>query len=452
MTSLRNRLSLALALVLLAAGGLLAIGLQDFPRRLVEDYVLSRLQHDTDQLYAGVVELAAARASELADAAARAAGNEYHLPLSGHYYLIRRGDELVRSRSLWDEELALPPASGEHERVLRLRGPAGQALLVYTKRFPAADGGLVVTVTEDLGRLDAAIGRFRERLLLGLGLALLLLLLLQRALLIRGLAPLADAVAACRRLERGDSAPLDTVAPAEVQPMVDALNRLARHHAQRLGRIRHAAGNLSHALKTPLAVLGQSADELAARGEHELAAQLRAQLDAMRQTIERELRRARLAGGGPAGEGFDARRQLAALADALQRLHRERALDLALDVPARSYPLDREDMLELFGNLLDNACKWARSRVVLRVDEEANGDGECALFATVEDDGPGVDDETAARLGTAGLRTDERRPGHGLGLAIVADIVSQYGGSVRYARAAALGGLRVELRLPLPAA
>ncbi|NLF55613.1 MAG: sensor histidine kinase [Thauera phenolivorans] len=445
--SLRNRLSLALALVLLAAGGLLAFALQEFPRRLVEDYMLSRLEHDADHLYARVLEAADGPPGALAAAADQAVGAPYRLPLSGHYFIVQRGAERILSRSLWDEELALPPAA-EGAQILRMGGPAGQKLLVYTKRFAPPGEGIAITVTDDLGRLDDAIDRFRERMAIGLALALGLLLLLQRRLLVHGLAPLGAAAEACRRLERGERLVLDTEAPAEVRPMLEALDRLSRHQVQRLGRIRHAAGNLSHALKTPLAVLGQATDELAARGEGELAGRMRVELATMRATIERELRRARLAGGDPSGEGFEARTQLTALSDAIRRLHRERTLQIELAVPARRFPLDREDMLELFGNLLDNACKWARQRVILTLaDPGATAE---SLEASVEDDGPGADAAVLERLGTAGLRSDEGRPGHGLGLAIVADIIAQYGGSAHYGRSEALGGLRVDVRLPLP--
>lgn len=450
MNSLRNRLSLALSLVLLAAAGLLAFGLQDFPRRLVDDYVGSRLQHDADLLYARVLD-----APDPEVAAQGAAGTVYQLPLSGHYFVIRLGDKVIRSRSLWDEDLpvGLPGAGAGFAQ--RIAGPSGQSLLVFAKRFTGTGGDIAVVVAEDVAELDAAIARFRERLLIGVALALLALLALQRRLLVRGLAPLDDAVATCRRLERGEfAADADSpgpAAPAEIRPMLEALGRLARHHAQRLGRIRHAAGNLSHALKTPLAVLAQSADELAARGDAQLAASLRAQLDAMRATIERELRRARLAGaGGAPGEPFEARTQLASLATALGQLHRERDVAIELDVPDRRFPLDREDMLELFGNLLDNACKWARNRVRLSIVPV--GRAADALEFSVEDDGPGVPDELLGRLGTAGMRGDEQRPGHGLGLAIAGDIVAQYGGAIRYSRSANVGGLRVDVRIPLRSA
>lgn len=452
MNSLRNRLSLSLSVVLLLAGALLAFGLQDFPRRLVQDYVLARLAQDADLLYVHVLE-----DPDPPSAAQGAAGSTYQLPLSGHYFVIRYGSELIRSRSLWDVDLPLADPGAQRETVLRRPGPAGQSLLVFGKRYPTPGGDTVVTVAEDIAPLEAAIAGFRERLLIGVALALLALLALQRRLLVRGLAPLDEAVRACRRIERGEIVATGSdvaarSAPAEVRPMLDALERLARYHAQRLGRIRHAAGNLSHALKTPLAVLAQGVDELATHGEAPLAARMRAQLDGMRETIERELQRARLAGGVTAGDPFDARVQLEALAEAMHRLYRdrERALRIELEVPAQALPFDREDMLELFGNLLDNACKWARARVRVSMPVEAQAAGTVTL--RIEDDGPGAPAALLGQLGTAGLRGDERQPGHGLGLSIVADIVSQYGGSVRYGRSTALGGLQVEVSLPLPGA
>ncbi|MCC7325977.1 MAG: sensor histidine kinase [Burkholderiales bacterium] len=440
MNSLRNRLSLAASLVLLVAAALLAVGLQEFPRRLVEDYVLSRLQRDADLLYVHIHD-----AADPIEAAQGAAGTVYELPLSGHYFRISHGDTTIRSRSLWDEELPPVTLDASSERVLRLPGPAHQSLLILAKRFSASDGGWLVVVAEDVSGLDAAIATFRRWLLAGAVLALALLLLLQRWLIVRGLAPLDDAIVACNRLERGEITPIVAKAPAEVRPMLDAVNRLVHYQAQRLARVRHTVGNLSHALKTPLTVLTQAAEEIRTSGNAALAATLQAQLDVMRATIERELRRARLAGaGGAAGGGFEARAQLEDLVGALERLYRERDITIEMAVPERRFPLDREDMLELFGNLLDNACKWARSRVRIEIPPGLADE----LVFVVEDDGPGLAQEALEHAGAAGMRTDEQPSGHGLGLAIVGDIVAQYGGTIHYARSALLGGLRVDGRLP----
>ncbi len=449
MSSLRNRLTLALTLVLAAVAALLAIGLQHFPRELVERYVASRLEHDAEMLYVRLDEAADASA-----AAGEALGAEYRLPLSGHYFVAQRkaraaagappADETILSRSLWDEEFVVAPLSGAAQRIARRPGPAGQTLLVYTRRFAGASAEWTITIAEDISGLDAAIARFRRVLLTSLLATLLALAWLQRAIVVRGLAPLARAVEACRRLERGESASVPSAAPDEVRPMLEAVDRLAHHQAQRLSRVRHAAGNLSHALKTPLAVLAQIADERDTAGDSPAAAAIRDQVESMRATIEREMRRARLAGSGARSAGFDAREQLQALAEALGRLHADRALRIDVDAPAQRFALDREDMLELFGNLLDNACKWARTTVRVELAER---DG--ALHFRIDDDGPGVDGTLLARLGRGTLRTDERKPGHGLGLTIVADIVEQYRGRIDYRRSDRLGGLCAAGSLPL---
>lgn len=428
-----------MALVLLGAGAVLAFALQDFSRNLVEDYVSARLRHDADLLYVRLVD-----APDVDAALDAAAGTVYQLPLSGHYFEVRLADgRVLRSRSQWDETIAFATPDAHGESIVHQAGPSGQRLLVFAKRFPATAGGIVVTVAEDIASIDAAIASFHRRALLGLALALAVLLLLQRRLLLRGLAPLQDAAHACELLERGETTALPLHAPREVQPMLAAVDRLARHHVQRIGRVRHAVGNLSHALKTPLAILQHQADELAAHGQPEAADAIARQTERMLKTIEIELRRARLAGGGPAARGFELRTQFDALAAALQRLYADKGVRIEVDAPALSFAIDREDMLELFGNLIDNACKWARSTVRIRITDEGR-----TLACTIEDDGPGVAAELLDQLGTAGTRTDEQRPGHGLGLSIVRDIVAQYEGELRYARSPDLGGLQVSVRLP----
>ena len=183
MKSLLSRLSLAMALVLIGAGLLLAFALQDFPRRLVEDYVVSRLQHDADLIYVRVLD-----ALDPEAAAQGAAGTVYDLPLSGHYFLIRMGDgPWLRSRSLWDEELAVPLPDARGESTFHLDGPARQKLLGYAKRYPSTEGGIVIVVTEDVARVADAITHFSQRMAAGMFIALLLLLVLQRRLLLRGL-------------------------------------------------------------------------------------------------------------------------------------------------------------------------------------------------------------------------------------------------------------------------
>ncbi|QKT03547.1 sensor histidine kinase [Ectothiorhodospiraceae bacterium 2226] len=435
MRSLKGHLTLLIGAGLLALLALQAAGLRVIPGALVEDYVLTRLEHDADTLYARL--LAAAEPVELF---AGSVGIIYERPLSGHYFRIDTGDAVLRSRSLWDEDLPLAALVPGEARTARLPGPLDQTLLVLSRGYQVAGQAVTIAVAEDVSAMERTVARLERQLLGAMLAAVVLVLLLQLLVIRRALRPVDAAVAACRSLERGAPAPVELRAPREIEPLVEAINRLVRHHGRRLARQRRALGNLSHALKTPLAVLGQIADETAARGDHATAEALRAPLATMHRTVERELRRARLAGRDQPGAGFDARAELPPLAEALQRLYEGR-VTIDLDVRGEPAPLDAEDMLELFGNLLDNACKWAAARVRVSVRQGRD------LDAVIEDDGPGVAPEAYARLGQPGVRLDEQTPGHGLGLAIVHDVVDQYEGRVAYGRSSALGGLSVTLHI-----
>ncbi len=223
--------------------------------------------------------------------------------------------------------------------------------------------------------------------------------------------------------------------------MTSELNRLLAQVELRLQRSRQALGNLAHALKGPLSVLTRTIDALpvdaAERGR------LNTQLTRVQTLIDRELKRARFAGEG-VGQFFNPREQLPELIEALQQMYRERDLEIVHgELPAGRLPFDHEDMLELLGNLMDNACKWAKQRVEVQLTRGAD------LQVRVADDGPGVTSDQYDKLMRRGGRLDEQETGHGLGLAIVKDLVSDYGGEMTFAKSA-LGGLEVSVTLPLP--
>lgn len=436
MRSLKVRITLLVGTTLLLLLAAQTVGLRIIPGALVENYVVTRLGHDADTLYARLVD-----GTEPVELFARTVGLIYETPLSGHYFRIMTADTVLRSRSLWDVDLALDPVPPGEQRVTRAAGPAQQSLLIYSRGYRVRGEPVTVAVAEDVSAMERTVARLERSLLLVMLLGFALLLLMQYLVVRHALRPVDAAVQACRKLETGGAAPMQVQAPREIEPLVEAINRLIHHHGLRLERTRRALGNVSHALKTPLAVMAQITDELAEQGDRAAADALRAQLQAIGNTVERELHRARLAGRDHPGSGFDARAELESLVDALRRVYGER-LSIALDIQGEPAAVDSEDMLELFGNLLDNACKWARSRVRVTLRQ---GPG---IEALVEDDGPGVEEAMLARLGQPGTRLDEGTPGHGLGLAIVHDVVDQYQGEIRYGRSEALGGLRVEVHLP----
>lgn len=441
MISIQHRLGASLALIMIGVFLILGIGMSLSFRTLMEGYMLSRLEHDAESLLGALllqpgiadIDLRAGRMNPV-----------YQRPFSGHYYVISIDGRTWRSRSLWDQTLALPAvAVGETAR-LRATGPEDQLLLVHVAGFRKAGHDLSIAVAEDLSPIRAEVRKFQLRYGLFGALALALLLVSQRQILKLGLVPLRRTRMEIAEMERGERERLSETVPEEILPVVRQVNGLVATLRQRLSRSRNAMGNLAHALKTPLTLLGQIADRDDVFRDAATAAQMRDQVAVLRKLLDRELKRARLAGAAATGTRLDLRTELEALVAVLRQLYRERDLQLELDLPA-SLPLaaDREDMHELFGNLLDNACKWARSRV--RVRHVRSGDG---LVIRVEDNGPGRNPEELADLDRRGVRIDEDAvPGHGLGLAIAQDIVQHYGGRLRLGRSADLGGFLAEVEL-----
>ena len=442
MTSLQTRLSIWLTGILLALFALAWLVTDMAPQQLTQHYVTARLENDGETLLAGLSRTPDGQLS----IAARFVAPVYSRPFSGHYYIIRAGGDVLRSRSLWDYSLEVPSLpAGSSTNVSRIAGPQNQHLLVWQRRITLQGETVVLTVAEDLSALDADIARFRRYLALLTAVALIAVLLLLRPVVRGVLRPLQTIRRQLGQLERGERNRLDEDAPREIRPLVHELNALLERLGARLERSRSATGNLAHALKTPLARLQQIGEFESNALPPEVRGDLAQAVSDMRASIDRELKRARMAGGGVPGMRLRLDTELARLAEVMGRIHYDRELDIETELPPeQTYAGDREDLLELFGNLLDNACKWARRRILLRVEAAADG----ALHAWVEDDGPGGDPQTLARLTERGAKADEHVAGHGLGLAIVSDIVAQYDGQLAFGRSAALGGLSVEVTLP----
>ena len=241
-------------------------------------------------------------------------------------------------------------------------------------------------------------------------------------------------------LEQGEINTLSQDVPDEILPLVQAFNRLLELLAQRLGRSRNSLGNLAHALKGPLNLLMQYLDSKELDNHPELKHQMQTQQKRIQKLMERELKRARLAGSGSPGHRFNAQRELPNLIEVLKQVHHKHPLDLQWQVMAETPPFgDREDMLELLGNVLDNACKWANSEVHCHIS------GIDTITITTEDDGPGCSEQEMKQLTQRGVRLDETTEGHGLGLAIAKDIIKLYDGEMYFARSKELGGLSITI-------
>jgi signal transduction histidine kinase len=242
----------------------------------------------------------------------------------------------------------------------------------------------------------------------------------------------------------GEQRRVDGVYPTEVQPLIDDLNALLEDREKAVKRAFATAGDLAHGLKTPLALLAQEADRAASDGSTELAGNIAHHVDRMSRQVNYQLARARAAASGSAG----ARRCLIApcvdaLVRTLLKLHAGRAIDISTTVPPDALArVHREDFDEMLGNLLDNACKWTHSKVVIEASQVSG-----MLVLTIDDDGPGLDQGLRSAVLERGVRADEAAPGSGLGLAIVRDLSESYGGSIALDDSP-LGGLRARLSLP----
>jgi signal transduction histidine kinase len=262
---------------------------------------------------------------------------------------------------------------------------------------------------------------------------------------LQGMSPLEQLRQRLKGLRDGSARRLDGRYPAEIEPLVHDLNALLDDREIAIARAQTTAGDLAHGLKTPLAVLSQEAQRAAAAGQHELAAIIEQQVERMRRQVEYHLAHARASAsaGAAAGMRCSVTESAEALARTLLRLHADRGLTLDVRVPPQQTVRGRrEDLDEMLGNLLDNACKWARTRVLL-----TSVDSDAEVVITVDDDGPGLEPSIRETVLQRGVRADEASPGSGLGLAIVRDLVSLYGGSINL-EDSPLGGVRARLRLP----
>ncbi|HEY1423459.1 MAG TPA: ATP-binding protein [Candidatus Acidoferrum sp.] len=245
-------------------------------------------------------------------------------------------------------------------------------------------------------------------------------------------------------LRDGSGNRIEGTYPTEVQPLVNDLNSLLEHREQIVRRALAKAGDLAHGLKTPLAVLTQEAEQCEAAGQHETASTIGLQVDRMRRQVDYHLSQARATTpGNVPGVRCSVLVSVEALTRTLQKIYAARALAIEVDVsPEHFVRGQREDLEEMLGNLLDNACKWAKSKVKIQSVQE-----NAAVVLTVDDDGPGLPPSMRDQVLQRGVRADEAAPGSGLGLAIVRDLVLLYEGKITLGDSP-MGGLRAILRLP----
>lgn len=373
---------------------------------------------------------------------------------SGRYWEIAEATPggglhvLVPSRSLWDSELKAPPQGvaglkpGDHLSYDTV-GPVGEPLRAVARAvaLPGRADPVIFVAAQDRAPIDADARRFAQTtalflVLLGAGLVAGVVIQVRV-----GLSPLFRLRRDVAEVRKGRAERLDEHYPVELAPLAGELNALLAHNQEVVERQRTHVGNLAHALKTPLSVMLAEAE----RAKTPLAELVMRQAQIMRGHVDHHLRRARAAARaqGP-GERTPVAPVVDELSRTLEKIFQDRKLHIDWDVDeALAFHGERQDLLEMIGNVMENAAKWSRRTVLVR----AAAAGPAQLRVTVEDDGPGLPPERRGEVLQRGARLDESAPGSGLGLSIVEELAKAYGGSIQLADSA-LGGLRVELALP----
>jgi len=382
----------------------------------------------------------------------------FELPLSGWYWQIARTDsekaDVRASRSLWDKKLPKLEDRGIELTAAGIRqayvdGPEGQSLRMVERPVDlGADGKFLVSVAGDATEIFDETRSF-DYYLGGTFAALGIVLLLTTIFQVRfGLAPLKRISESIADIRSGRAERLEGVFPVEIAPLARETNALIDANREIVERARTHVGNLAHAIKTPLSVI---VNEASAHTADPFADKVLEQADVMRDQVAHHLERARIAARVTVvGTVTEVAPTIEALQRTMEKIHRHRGIVIQLKADARArFRGERQDLEEMVGNLVDNACKWATSQVFIEVlvERALKPDADAMLRIIVDDDGRGLSADERVQVSRRGQRLDESKPGSGLGLSIVVDLAALYGGSLSLG-SAPIGGLRAELVLP----
>ncbi len=373
----------------------------------------------------------------------------FSLPLSGWYWTVRNADTaevLYASQSLVGDPLNTPPMAQDESNVGFVAGPTGDEVRVLQQRISVEGISYVIAVAAETEGFWADIYEFARTVTITLcivGVGLILAIFLQVRI---GLRPLVRLRASLSAVRLGDSDRIDEALPREISPLAVELNALILSNREIVERARTHVGNLAHGLKTPLSVIS---NEARASGGP-LADKISEQAAIMSTQIQHHLERARMAAQRRViGVSCDTGPVLSRLIRAMGKIYQDKGVKVLLDQPAAiKFRGESQDLEEMTGNLIDNACKWADQRVDVTVGMVDDPSANRSMFTiTVEDDGPGLSPVQRAEAVKRGRRLDETVPGTGLGLSIVADLAALYGGSFDL-NTSRFGGLKARLVLP----
>ena len=440
--SIRQRLLLAATLVLGAFLGLTGLSLDKAFRSATEEALKARLLSNVYALLAAAEE-----------------GNEgqltmprvltdprFNRPDSGLYaqvvqypegYNWHSGSSLGQALSFSRD---IPPGEAESGRFqLTVGDVMGFNFAVVWEDFNGQELKYVLSVAEDLQPIQEQIATYRDTLFLWLGGAALLLLLVQGWVLSWGLRPLREVEEALTEIESGRSEKLQGRYPKELNRLTSNINSLIQHAQARQQRYRDSLGDLAHSLKTPLAILQGIADQPGSHSEQTV----REQVERMNQIVSHQLQRAAASGRHLLTQSLEIEPLLERLVRSLDKVYREKGIEWQTSVaPDSRFYGEEGDLMELLGNLMENACKYGRSRIRVTVASDPS------LSILIEDDGPGIPRHQQQSVFQRGHRADTRQPGQGIGLAVALDIAQAYGGEIELGQSTELGGAAVDVRFP----
>jgi signal transduction histidine kinase len=438
------------SIILLAIAAMLLAGL--FQQALERNFD-ARLRSAIDALSANVVP----RADGTPMLEAKLADTRFEVANSGWYWRVvpmKEGLGGIKSESLVQDLPAIPAealTARDAERIatFTMRDADGQQLRGIEQRVTYNDNPLeyAVLVTGNFDELRSEVNSFVRALLTTLALLGAGLLAATFFQVYFGLRPIKLMEQKLNDIRSGKIEMLDGNYPSEMQPVADELNLLVQSNFEIVDRARMQVGNLAHALKTPISVLTNEARDTPGP----LSDKVKEQVEVMRDQVNLYLDRARRAARAQSlGASTEVESVLQSLARTLERINRDKGVSISVScAPGLKFRGERQDLEETVGNLMDNACKWSKGRVEVRglLQTVSGEDGRPWLLLEVDDDGPGLKPEQRETALKRGQRLDESKPGSGLGLNIVSETVSMYGGKIEL-QDATLGGLRVVLRLP----
>jgi signal transduction histidine kinase len=451
----------SLSFRLLASSALIAIVLLAVAAFLLNALFQQALERNFDQRLKAALDGILANVELQADGTPKLQGpiadTRFSLPLSGWYWQVSstvKNERLLASDSLLEQIIAVPDAAlskrdADGVASFSAVDKEGKQLRVIEQRLKlfGSPQDYSFLVAGNFDELKAEVASFRQTLLTVLGLLGAGLLLALLAQVRFGLRPLAEMQHALNDIRGGKIEMLHDNFPGEIQPVADELNLLVQANFEVIERARMQVGNLAHALKTPISVLTNEARD----NKGPLADKVKEQIDVMRDQVNLYLDRARRAARAQTiGSATDVEPVLQSLARTLMRINRDRDLKITVDAPTNlRFRGERQDLEEMVGNVMDNACKWAKSKIHVKAVQLApsGDDGRSWLMLTVNDDGPGIPAGNRAEALKRGQRLDESKPGSGLGMSIISETASMYGGTIELADSE-WKGLSFNLRLP----